>query len=130
MVVESDQPQRHFRRQGHAANLNQQKDVGYRKTSYLLIIRYIDCFNQSSYQPSPEGLTNMHHLPALIAATIAFSSIGPALAAGSEFPARPVRMIVPYPPGGGSDITGRAIGAKLGEYLGQTFVIDNRPGAT
>ena len=72
----------------------------------------------------------MHHLTALIAATLAFSSINPALAASSEYPARPVRMIVPYPPGGGSDITGRAIGAKLGEYLGQTFVIDNRPGAT
>lgn len=53
-----------------------------------------------------------------------------AAAADANYPLRPVRMIVPYPPGGGSDITGRAIGAKLGEYLGQTFVIDNRPGAT
>jgi tripartite-type tricarboxylate transporter receptor subunit TctC len=51
-------------------------------------------------------------------------------AAASGYPQRPVRMIVPYPPGGGSDITGRAVGAKLSEYLGQTFVIDNRPGAT
>jgi tripartite-type tricarboxylate transporter receptor subunit TctC len=50
--------------------------------------------------------------------------------AAEKYPSRPVRMIVPYPPGGGSDITGRAIGAKLNEYLGQTFVIDNRPGAT
>ena len=50
--------------------------------------------------------------------------------AAENYPSRPVRMIVPYPPGGGSDITGRAIGAKLNEYLGQTFVIDNRPGAT
>lgn len=50
--------------------------------------------------------------------------------AADKYPARPVRMIVPYPPGGGSDITGRAIGAKLNEYLSQTFVIDNRPGAT
>ena len=50
--------------------------------------------------------------------------------AAEKYPSRPVRMIVPYPPGGGSDITGRAIGAKLNESLGQTFVIDNRPGAT
>src|SRR5262245_11352832 len=50
--------------------------------------------------------------------------------AADKYPSRPVRMVVPYPPGGGSDITGRAIGAKLNEYLGQTFVIDNRPGAT
>ena len=53
-----------------------------------------------------------------------------ATATDVKYPQRPVRMIVPYPPGGGSDITGRAIGVKLGEYLGQTFVIDNRPGAT
>ena len=51
-------------------------------------------------------------------------------AAAQGYPARPVRMIVPYPPGGGSDITGRAIGIRLNEYLGQTFIIDNRPGAT
>ncbi len=55
--------------------------------------------------------------------------MGAALAA-DQFPTKPVRVIVPYPPGGGSDITGRAIGARLSEYLGQTFVIDNRPGAT
>ena len=51
-------------------------------------------------------------------------------AAAQGYPARPVRMIVPYPPGGGSDITGRAVGARLNDYLGQTFIIDNRPGAT
>ncbi|MGH8618185.1 MAG: tripartite tricarboxylate transporter substrate binding protein [Burkholderiales bacterium] len=50
--------------------------------------------------------------------------------AADTYPSRPVRMIVPYPPGGGSDITGRAIGQKLTDALGQTFVIDNRPGAT
>jgi tripartite-type tricarboxylate transporter receptor subunit TctC len=57
----------------------------------------------------------MHHLLALIAATLAFASVSPAQAASGEYPARPVRMIVPYPPGGGSDITGRAIGNKLTE---------------
>ena len=53
----------------------------------------------------------------------------PAIAA-ERYPVRPVRMIVPYPPGGGSDLTGRMIGLKLNDSLGQTFVIDNRPGAT
>lgn len=51
-------------------------------------------------------------------------------AAAQGYPTRPVRMIVPYPPGGGSDITGRAVGARLNDYLGQTFIVDNRPGAT
>ena len=50
--------------------------------------------------------------------------------AADQYPSRPVRMIVPYPPGGGSDLTGRAIGLKLNDSLGQTFVVDNRPGAT
>ena len=45
------------------------------------------------------------------------------------WPARPVRLIVPYPPGGNGDILGRAIGAKLGEVLGQPVVVESRPGA-
>jgi len=54
---------------------------------------------------------------------------GTALAADA-YPSRPIRFIIPYPPGGGSDITGRAIGEKMAQSLGQTVVIDNRPGAT
>ena len=50
--------------------------------------------------------------------------------AADKYPVRPVRMIVPYPPGGGSDLTGRAIAQKLNDSLGQTIVVDNRPGAT
>jgi len=45
------------------------------------------------------------------------------------WPARPVRVIIPYPPGGGADTTGRIYFAKLSEVLGQQFVIDNRGGA-
>ncbi len=53
-----------------------------------------------------------------------------AACAADKYPARPIRMVVPYPPGGGSDLTGRAIGQKLAEAFGQTVVVDNRPGAT
>src|SRR5215203_5989018 len=56
------------------------------------------------------------------------------LVAGSvhdqSFPVKPVRIIAPFPAGGGLDITGRAFGQKLGEYWGQTVVIENRPGAS
>jgi tripartite-type tricarboxylate transporter receptor subunit TctC len=64
-------------------------------------------------------------LAALLLTTMVASAF-----AADPYPSRPVRMIVPYPPGGGSDITGRAVGQKLSDALGQTFVIDNRPGAT
>jgi len=50
-------------------------------------------------------------------------------AASIEFPTRPVRLIVPYPPGGGNDTLARIFGQKLAERWGQQVVIDNRPGA-
>jgi tripartite-type tricarboxylate transporter receptor subunit TctC len=52
---------------------------------------------------------------------------GPASA--QEYPTRPVRMVVPFPPGAASDFLARVLGQKLGEAWGQQFVVDNRPGA-
>ena len=49
--------------------------------------------------------------------------------AAERYPNKPVRFIVPYAPGGGSDTIARVVGLKLGEALGESFVIDNRPGA-
>ena len=46
-----------------------------------------------------------------------------------DYPVKFVRFIVPYAPGGSSDVLARTLGQKLGEALGQTFVVDNRPGA-
>lgn len=54
---------------------------------------------------------------------------GHAQGASSGYPAKFVRFIVPYAPGGSSDVLARALGQKLGEALGQTFTIENRPGA-
>ena len=49
--------------------------------------------------------------------------------AAAEFPVKPIRFIVPFPPGGGTDITARTIAQKLSERWGQQVVVDNRPGA-
>lgn len=49
--------------------------------------------------------------------------------AQSEYPSRPIRIIVPFPPGSGTDIVGRAIGQALGEAWKVSVIIDNRPGA-
>ncbi len=47
----------------------------------------------------------------------------------ADYPNKPVRLVVPFAPGGSSEIVGRLIGLKLAEFWGQQFVIDNRPGA-
>ncbi len=49
--------------------------------------------------------------------------------AQSNYPSKFIRFIVPYAPGGSSDVLARTLGQKMGESVGQTFVIDNRPGA-
>jgi tripartite-type tricarboxylate transporter receptor subunit TctC len=51
------------------------------------------------------------------------------LAQAQAYPMRPVRLIIGYPPGGSADMTARLMGQWLSERLGQTFVIESRPGA-
>ena len=53
----------------------------------------------------------------------------PAPAWAQQYPSRPIRMIVPFPPGGASDVMARTIGQKLTQRWGQQTIIDNRPGA-
>jgi tripartite-type tricarboxylate transporter receptor subunit TctC len=62
---------------------------------------------------------------------LAFAAV-PAAASAQQgaYPAKPVKLVIPYPPGGGTDITGRAMAQKLSEFLGQSVVIENKPGAT
>src|SRR5664279_4350439 len=51
-------------------------------------------------------------------------------ASAQPFPSKSIKIIVPYPPGGTSDILARSVGQKLTETLGQVVVVENKPGAT
>ena len=64
-----------------------------------------------------------------LAGALAVAAMPAAVAADAPYPAKVVRMILPFPPGGPTDILGRVVGQKLTEHLGQPVVIDNRPGA-
>ena len=66
---------------------------------------------------------------AMIALMQAYALCAAAPALSQQYPARPIRFIVPFPPGGTLDITARIMQPKLSESLGQTIVIENRGGA-
>jgi len=61
--------------------------------------------------------------------SFAIGAQGGSAIAAETFPTRPIRLVIPFAPGGGSDVTGRIVGQKLSEQLGQSVIIDNRPGA-
>ncbi|WP_314954375.1 tripartite tricarboxylate transporter substrate binding protein [Bradyrhizobium cosmicum] len=72
-------------------------------------------------------ITRRTALGLLAASPLAATPLSKALAA--DYPARPVKWVVGYPPGGATDILARLIGQRLSEKLGQQFVIENKPGA-
>jgi tripartite-type tricarboxylate transporter receptor subunit TctC len=65
-------------------------------------------------------------LPLICVAMLGFALSGQA----QQYPAKPVRLIVPYPPGGTTDIVAREVASKIGEGLGTQILVDNRPGAS
>jgi tripartite-type tricarboxylate transporter receptor subunit TctC len=68
-------------------------------------------------------------LQSMASATLAASGAMPAFAAGEPFPSRPVRWVVPYAPGGATDVLSRMVCQFLQDKMGQSFVVENKPGA-
>jgi tripartite-type tricarboxylate transporter receptor subunit TctC len=71
----------------------------------------------------------MRHLLRLAACALLCALALPALAQAPAYPSRPIRLIVPFPPGAGTDTVARLVAQKLGEAMGATIVADNRVGA-
>jgi tripartite-type tricarboxylate transporter receptor subunit TctC len=70
---------------------------------------------------------NVKSLNPLAVLVVCCAMLGANVAAG--YPERPITLVVPFPPGGAADVIGRILAKKIGENLGQTVVVENRPGA-
>ncbi len=71
----------------------------------------------------------MRFTPTLMAAAAAVTCLATVTTQAQTYPTKAIRMIVPFPPGGGVDFVGRVVGQKLAERIGQQVAIDNRAGA-
>lgn len=77
--------------------------------------------------PQTNSTAARRHVVGLVCAALCAATVTP-LAWASDYPNKPVKLVVPYPPGGPTDIVARVVAQKLQEQMGQPFVIDNRPG--
>lgn len=85
----------------------------------------------NGHSPSRARRSATHTIAGAVAVALGSLLLSPASAqAQANYPSRPLKLIVPFAPGGGVDLIARVVGQKLGERLGQSIVVENKPGAS
>jgi tripartite-type tricarboxylate transporter receptor subunit TctC len=74
-------------------------------------------------------IRNANKLQVVVLLACAVAGVPIALAQTPAYPTKPIKLVVPFAPGGASDLTGRALAQKMGDSMGQAIVVDNKPGA-
>lgn len=74
-------------------------------------------------------MKTLYRLAVVLLALTTALKVTTAIAQGSDFPTRPIRIVVPFPAGGPTDILARVVGQKMADQMGQPILVDNRPGA-
>jgi len=100
---------------------------GYSHQSRYALATKADSHSIWKENMSTRSLSKCFLTTAFASGVLFFFTAGVAVA--QDYPSKPVRLIVPFAAGGGSDFVGRLIGVRLAEQMGQSFVVDNRPGA-
>jgi len=83
----------------------------------------------TSMTKKPTSNTGLRRLALTVLSAAGIAVSGAAASAQDKYPSKPIRVLVPYAPGGATDIVARAVGDQLKNVLGQAFVVENKPGA-
>src|SRR5687767_12634428 len=95
----------------------------------LVFISLTAVYGPATIRRSPQRRCPMFKLIHAMAASLVLAAGWPMPVAAQSYPAKPIRLIVPYPAGGATDFFARLVFPKMGESLGQPIVVENRPGA-